>query len=172
MKNLILLLSIAGLATIGFVSSASATPISFEGTVQSVCGIDNIQPSVLGTNSQNSNRLSSQYTGGKPASVKVICNSDTSRLTITPNLAASVLPPGGFIEYQLLNTSGSTGIYADLNTPNFQQPQSPSYTTPVAGDSTSHSGDLLRIHTNIVAPNGVVLTAGAYRTVIDVTLAP
>jgi hypothetical protein len=172
MKKFILSISVAGLATIGIVNNAAAAPIESGGNVQPLCAIANTQPSVLGANSENSNQLSSQYTGGMPASVNVSCNTSTSQLTITPNIAASILPPGGFIEYQLLNSSGSTGIYAALNTPSFQQPQSPSYTTPVAGDTTAQSGDILRIHTKIVAPAGTKLVAGAYSTVLDVTLAP
>jgi hypothetical protein len=172
MKNFILSLSMAGLSTIAFVSSAAAAPIGAAGNVESVCGIGSVQPSVLGANSATPDRLSSQYTGGSPAAVTVLCNTSTSRVTITPNVSASVIPAGGFIEYQLLSTSGSTGIYAGLNTPSFPQPQVPSYTTPVAGDTTAQGGDILRIHTDVVAPSGVLLTAGTYRTVLDVTLAP
>lgn len=172
MKKFALSLIGAGISTIALVNSALAVPITFTGIVPSACSIKDIQASVLGANSANPNQLSSQYSGGIPAAITVICNTGTSRVTITPNVAASTLPAGGFIEYQLLNNSGNTGIYAGLNTPSFQQPQVPSYTTPIASDTTSPTGDSLHIHTKIVAPTGIVLAAGNYQTLLDITLTP
>lgn len=170
MKNLISSMAITGLAAIGFAASASAVPVVTSGSVPTQCEILNVVPGILGPNRTNPNELSTKYTGGIPAAVNVLCNTTTSRVTITPNVAKSVIPPGGFLEYQVRKVSGSTGIYANIDTVNFKQPEQASYTTPVAGAATGSRGDILRIDTEVVAPG--VMPPGTYSNVLDVTVTP
>jgi hypothetical protein len=170
MKNPISSVAIAGLSAISFAASASAVPVVTAGTVPSECAILNVVPGVLGPNRTNPNELSTKYTGGIPAAVNVLCNTTTSRVTITPNVAKSVIPPGGFLEYQIRKVAGSTGIYSNLDTVNFKQPEQPSYTTPSAGAATGPRGDILRIDTEVVAPG--VMPPGTYSNVLDVTVTP
>jgi hypothetical protein len=170
MKNLIPSIAIAGLSAIGFAGSSSAVPVSTSGTVPTTCAIQNVVPGVLGPNRTNPNEISTKYTGGIPAAVNILCNTTTSTVTITPNVAASVIPPGGYLEYQVRKVSGSTGIYANLDTPNFKQTEQASYTTPPAGAATGARGDILRIDTEVVAPG--VMPPGTYSNVLDVTVTP
>lgn len=170
MKNLISSVAIAGLSAVGFASNAVAETVVTAGTVPSQCAIVNVVPGVLGPNRTNPNEISTKYTGGIPAAVNVLCNTTTSRVTIAPNLSKSVIPPGGFLEYQIRKVSGSTGIYANIDTENFKQPVQPSYTTPVAGAATGPRGDILRIDTEVVAPG--VMPPGSYSNVLDVTVTP
>ena len=170
MKNLISSLAVAGISAVGFAGNALAVPVGATGTVPTTCAIQNVVPGVLGPNRTNANELSTKYTGGIPAAVNVLCNTTTSTVTITPNVAASVVPPGGFLEYQVRKVAGSTGIYANLDTPNFKQPVNPSYTTPPAGAATGNRGDILRIDTEVVAPG--VMPPGTYSSVVDVTVTP
>ena len=170
MKNSIPSFVLAGLAAIGFAGSASAVPVGATGSIPTTCAIQNVIPGVLGPNRTNANELSTKYTGGIPAAVNILCNTTTSTVTITPDVAASVLPPGGFLEYQIRKVAASTGIYANLDTPNFKQPEQASYTTPPAGAATGSRGDILRIDTEVVAPG--VMPPGTYSTVLDVTVTP
>jgi hypothetical protein len=170
MKNLIPSLAIAGLTAVSFTGSAIAVPVVTSGTVPTECAILNVEPGVLGPNRTNPNELSTKYTGGIPASVNILCNTTTSRVTIAPNVAKSVIPPGGFLEYQIRKASGSTGIYANLDTENFKQTVQPSYTTPPSGAATGSRGDILRIDTEVVAPG--VFPPGTYSNVLDVTVTP
>ena len=170
MKNSIPSFVLAGLAAIGFAGSASAVPVGATGSIPTTCAIQNVIPGVLGPNRTNAKELSTKYTGGIPAAVNILCNTTTSTVTITPDVAASVLPPGGFLEYQIRKVSASTGIYANLDTPNFKQPEQASYTTPPAGAATGSRGDILRIDTEVVAPG--VMPPGTYSTVLDVTVTP
>ncbi len=170
MKNLIHSIAVAGLTAVGFTGTAFAVPVITSGTVATECSILNVEPGVLGPNRTNPNELSTKYTGGIPASVNILCNTTTSRVTIAPNVAKSVIPPGGFLEYQIRKVSGSTGIYANLDTENFKQTVQPSYTTPPAGAATGPRGDILRIDTEVVAPG--VFPPGTYSNVLDVTVTP
>ncbi len=170
MKKLISSIAIAGLSALSFAGTAAAVPVGSSGTVPTTCAIQSVVPGILGPNRTNANELSTKYTGGVPAAVNILCNTTTSTVTITPDVAASVLPPGGFLEYQIRKVSASTGIYANLDTPNFKQPEQASYTTPPAGAATGARGDILRIDTEVVAPG--VMPPGTYSSVVDVTVTP
>lgn len=170
MKKLISSIAVAGISALGFAGSAAAVPVGASGSIPTTCAIQNVMPGILGPNRMNANELSTKYLGGIPAAVNVLCNTTTSTVTITPNVAASKLPPGGFLEYQVRKVSGSTGIYANIDTPNFKQPQKASYTTPPAGAATGFRGDILRIDTEVVAPG--VMPPGNYTSVVDVTVTP
>ena len=171
MKNLISSIAIAGLSAVGFTGSAFAVPIVSSGSVDTTCAIQNSLPGALGPNRTIPTELATQYSGGIPVTVNVLCNTTTSRLTIAPNLAASVLPPDHSIAYRFA-ASGNTGIYTNANIDKtlFKLPAVPSYTTPVAGAVTGRFGDIASLDVEIYGTT--VIAPGNYKAVLDVTVTP
>jgi hypothetical protein len=158
MKKILTIAATAGLLSV-LASSTHAQVVNFPGTVPQSC---NITASTDGALTPNvaipTSLIASTY--GK---VTVICNTDTSVLTLTQG--ASVIEtqtPAPTVAFGFAPT-GSTGIYSTVTS---------GTVSPASGATTTALGDVASIDSTITAATGKLLKAGTYKVIVNATIAP
>jgi hypothetical protein len=163
MKKILTIATTALLATFAGAAHAQVTGTVTSGTtVPQSCNVTATTPGTLTANATPATSLST--TTGGFGSVKVLCNTDTSTLTLSAPPAAQVMPTQVSVPVVTFGfASGGSGIYSAVTSGS---------ATTAAGDVTMAIGDTANVTSTITATGGKVLKTGAYATSVTATLAP
>jgi hypothetical protein len=152
-----LLSALAGAAQAQVTQSVSST-----GTVASSCNITASTPGTLTGNTTPPSILTTG-TGANAGTAKVICNTESSVLTLTAgtNTLPTYTNPANTPTVTFGFTAGGSGIYSAATG-----------TAVTATEATSATGDTAKIVSTVTSVGGKLLKPGAYTSVVTATLTP
>jgi hypothetical protein len=160
MKKILTIAATAGLLS-SVAGAAQALPINAPGTVTQSCNVTSVNNGTLTENATPATSLTTG-TGAGVGLVTVVCNTDTSVLTLAGG--THILPTQTSIPTVSFGFApGGTGIYSTVKS---------GIVSPPAGDMTAASGDIAHVTSTVMATGGKLLKAGTYTTVINATVAP
>jgi hypothetical protein len=136
--------------------------VSSTGTVASSCNITASTPGAL-TGNTNPPSILTTGTGTGAGTAKVICNTESSVLTLTSgtNTLPTYSNPANTPIVTFGFTGGGTGIYSTATG-----------TTVTATESTSATGDTAKIVSTVTSVGGKLLKPGTYTSIVTATLTP
>ena len=163
MKKILTIAATSLLATFAGSAQAQLTgSVGAPGNVPQSCNVTATTPGTLTPNASPATSLSTA--SGGFGSVKVLCNTDTSTLTLTAPAANQTMPSQVSVPVVTFGFAlGGSGIYSAVTS---------GAATTAAGDVTMAIGDTANVTSTITATGGKVLKTGPYATSITATLAP